>query len=288
MPTKERSGIISLYIFTLIISLVRTTAITGTRPLIDPDTPSNERSTLRFHDNQKLTLTFSDEFSQDGRGFAPGEDDFLEALHRPDDTNSAIQFYNSSKRFVTTEGGSLLLITRAEYATYQLWNEANEQYDTLTMNYTSAMIQSWNKFCFTGGVIEVGVQLPGDGNTSGLWPALWMMGNLGRAVKKKVLAEPAYIHTRAHTLTHFTSRLTTSSFLGVPKLLTIFVALEHPRLPGRLQQDRTAAQRLPRCPWLRTKPQPGMISPYIYHLTLYLSPLLYHSLGPRSTGDRYF
>lgn len=29
-------------------------------------------------------------------------------------------------------------------------------------------------------MIEVSVQLPGSGQISGLWPAVWTMGNLGR------------------------------------------------------------------------------------------------------------
>jgi len=38
-----------------------------------------------------------------------------------------------------------------------------------------------NKFCFTGGLIEASVQLPGTHNVVGMWPAIWTMGNLGRA-----------------------------------------------------------------------------------------------------------
>lgn len=38
-----------------------------------------------------------------------------------------------------------------------------------------------NKFCFTGGMFEVAVQLPGVNNVIGMWPAVWAMGNLGRA-----------------------------------------------------------------------------------------------------------
>ena len=43
------------------------------------------------------------------------------------------------------------------------------------------MMSSWNKFCFTGGYIEASVSLPGVNNILGLWPAIWTMGNLGRA-----------------------------------------------------------------------------------------------------------
>ena len=59
---------------------------------------------------------------------------------------------------------------------------------------------TWNKFCFTGGYVgvslsvsisnelthlpslyEASVTLPGANNILGLWPAVWAMGNLGRA-----------------------------------------------------------------------------------------------------------
>ena len=41
--------------------------------------------------------------------------------------------------------------------------------------------QSWNKFCFTGGIVEVSASLPGDAHIGGLWPAIWLLGNLARA-----------------------------------------------------------------------------------------------------------
>lgn len=43
------------------------------------------------------------------------------------------------------------------------------------------MLQSWNKFCFTGGAFEVAASLPGSPKVSNFWPAVWMMGNLARA-----------------------------------------------------------------------------------------------------------
>ena len=43
------------------------------------------------------------------------------------------------------------------------------------------MMSTWNKFCFTGGLVETAVSLPGLSNVAGLWPAVWAMGNLGRA-----------------------------------------------------------------------------------------------------------
>lgn len=35
--------------------------------------------------------------------------------------------------------------------------------------YKSGMINSWNKFCYTGGYVEAAVQLPGNAQTSGFW-----------------------------------------------------------------------------------------------------------------------
>jgi beta-glucanase (GH16 family) len=60
-----------------------------------------------------------------------------------------------------------------------------DRVDDITQNhdllYKSAMLQTWNKFCFTGGLILSSVMLPGSNQVSGLWPAVWTMGNLGRA-----------------------------------------------------------------------------------------------------------
>lgn len=68
---------------------------------------------------------------------------------------------------VTTRDGKLVIEFRQE--------------EFHNLSYRSAMIQSWNKFCFTGGLIEVSVQLPGTNDIPGFWPGVWTMGNLGRA-----------------------------------------------------------------------------------------------------------
>ncbi len=54
-------------------------------------------------------------------------------------------------------------------------------YTKRVKNYQSGMIQGWNKFCFTGGIVEISAQLPGHAEIGGLWPAMWMLGNLARA-----------------------------------------------------------------------------------------------------------
>ena len=43
------------------------------------------------------------------------------------------------------------------------------------------MMTSWNQFCAVGGYFEVGVTPLGLNGVAGLWPAVWAIGNLGRA-----------------------------------------------------------------------------------------------------------
>ena len=80
----------------------------------------------------------------------PGKDPIWEAINAPDYTNAALQFYNSSKDYVTTGDGYMLITTRAEKTEWEMWNSTSNSYYTESKNYTSGMVQSWNKFCFTG------------------------------------------------------------------------------------------------------------------------------------------
>ena len=64
---------------------------------------------------------------------------------------------------------------------YKAFNEDKHTYYTDAKRFQSGMVQGWNKFCMTGGIIEFSAKLPGDPKTGGLWPALWMLGNLARA-----------------------------------------------------------------------------------------------------------
>ncbi|KAG8797055.1 hypothetical protein FRC17_007865, partial [Serendipita sp. 399] len=56
-----------------------------------------------------------------------------------------------------------------------------EQRSTNGLDYVSGMLQSWNKFCFTGGYIEVAVSLPGTGTVTGFNSQVYTMGNLARS-----------------------------------------------------------------------------------------------------------
>ncbi|KAK0476644.1 beta-glucan synthesis-associated [Armillaria novae-zelandiae] len=139
--------------------------IPGNFGLIDLDTPREAYTVSSWHDpSRNLQLVFSDEFNTDGRTFYPGDDPYWEAadLHYWGTNN--MEWYDPAA--ITTKDGSLVITL--------------SQKETHDLNY-QGMVSTWNKFCFTGGYIETSVLLPGTTNVLGLWPAIWTMGNLGRA-----------------------------------------------------------------------------------------------------------
>ncbi|KAK0211292.1 glycoside hydrolase family 16 protein [Desarmillaria ectypa] len=137
----------------------------GNRGLIDVDTPASAHTKKSRKDQSEWRLVFSDEFNTDGRTFYPGDDPYWEAVDLHYWATNNMEWYDPAA--VTTAGGHLV-ITLSEQQTHGL-------------NYQGAEPPSRNKFCFTGGYIEASVQLPGANNVVGLWPAVWTMGNLGRA-----------------------------------------------------------------------------------------------------------
>ncbi|TIA94036.1 hypothetical protein E3P81_00471 [Wallemia ichthyophaga] len=143
------------------------------RHLIDPDTHEDFYTRQGFgNDTRKYQLVFSDEFEQDGRTFAEGEDPYFEAqdLHYWGTNN--LEWY--SPRQATTNDGNLVL-TLSQSGPY------TDNLTTHGLNYAGAMIHSWNKFCFTGGYVSARIMLPGYSDVWGLWPAFWTMANIGRA-----------------------------------------------------------------------------------------------------------
>lgn len=67
--------------------------------------------------------------------------------------------------------------------------------ETHDLNFEGGMMSTWNKFCFTGGLVETSVTLPGAPNIVGLWPAIWAMGNLGALLNYKNDSHLAYVYT---------------------------------------------------------------------------------------------
>ncbi|KAK1228643.1 hypothetical protein PQX77_008237 [Marasmius sp. AFHP31] len=137
----------------------------GNWGLIDLDTPKDAYTHTSFRDGEELQLVFSDEFNKDGRTFYPGDDPYWEAVDLHYWGTNNMEWYDPEA--VTTANGSLkVTLSRKE---------------THGLHFEGGMISTWNKFCFTGGLIVTSVVLPGANNIVGLWPAVWTLGNLGRA-----------------------------------------------------------------------------------------------------------
>ncbi|KAJ3736703.1 glycoside hydrolase family 16 protein [Lentinula guzmanii] len=137
----------------------------GNWGMIDLETPQDAYTYTSFYDNSEMQLIFSDEFNTDGRTFYPGDDPYWEAVDLHYWQTNNLEWY--SPEAITTKNGSLV-ITLSKKVNHGL-------------NYQGGMMSTWNKFCFTGGLVLASVNLPGANNVLGLWPAIWTMGNLGRA-----------------------------------------------------------------------------------------------------------
>ncbi|PFH51289.1 glycoside hydrolase family 16 protein [Amanita thiersii Skay4041] len=134
----------------------------GNFGLIDLDTPKEVYTKASYRDGSDWILVFSDEFNTDGRTFYPGDDPYWEAADLHYWATNNLEWYDPAA--VTTENGSLV-ITFSQIQTHDLNFQGVHR----------------NKFCFTGGMFEASVQLPDASNVVGMWPAIWTMGNLGRA-----------------------------------------------------------------------------------------------------------
>ncbi|KAJ7583333.1 beta-glucan synthesis-associated [Mycena floridula] len=141
-------------------------SMAGNWGLIDVETPESALYIKSFNDDgAEYQLVFSDEFNTEGRSFYPGDDPYWEAVDLHYWQTGNLEWYDPAA--VTTKDGALQ-ITLSEMQTHNL-------------SYQGGMLMTWNKFCFTGGLILSSVTLPGLANIHGLWPAVWTMGNLGRA-----------------------------------------------------------------------------------------------------------
>ncbi|TFK87206.1 glycoside hydrolase family 16 protein [Polyporus arcularius HHB13444] len=136
--------------------------------LVDPDTPDSAKTRTGF-DGEQYELVFSDEFNVDGRTFYPGDDPFWEAADLWYGSTNDLEWYDPKQLY--TKNGALQIVM----------DSVTDITTNHGLQYRSGMLQSWNKFCFTSGYIEVSMTLPGpDSNTQGYWPGAWTMGNLGR------------------------------------------------------------------------------------------------------------
>lgn len=132
--------------------------------LVDPDTPQSAKTRNSALGAGKLKLVFSDEFNKNGRTFYENDDPFWQAVDLHYAATNDLEWYDPDA--VTTKDGTL----RLQLDTFRNHN----------LDYRSGMIQSWNKLCFKGGVLEVSASLPGPAGVPGLWPGIWTLGNLAR------------------------------------------------------------------------------------------------------------
>jgi len=118
-------------------------------------TPNNPTQSYSFNNE----LVWSDEFEQDG----PVLQDKWNVETIPPNNgswwNGELQFYTDKEDNISVEEG-LLKIT-AKYESYE------------GKNYTSARINTQDKFEFTYGRVEMRAKLP---NWEGMWPAFWLLG----------------------------------------------------------------------------------------------------------------
>mmetsp|Transcript_24418 Transcript_24418/g.48624 ORF Transcript_24418/g.48624 Transcript_24418/m.48624 type:complete len:600 (-) Transcript_24418:529-2328(-) len=147
---------------------------------VDPDTASKYRTTvpLARDDDRSYEIVFSDEFEKDGRFFGDGFDPRWTAIDKNDYTNGALHYYKAQN--AGTSEGLLRIRTEQKVNHYRAFNETTKKFYSAKKNYQSAMLQGWNKFCITGGIVEISARLPGRSFSGGLWPALWLLGNLAR------------------------------------------------------------------------------------------------------------
>ncbi|CAH0476010.1 unnamed protein product [Peronospora belbahrii] len=173
---------------------------------VDPDTPK-DRYVYTTSRGRKWDLVMSDEFNVEGRNFEPGEDHLWTSVEKPDGVNGALEIYshNMTSTACDDDGTCYYYIKSMEIDTtirvYNMYTHPPSFMD-FSFYYRAGMVQSWNKFCYQGGMLEVRVQLPGAvskesgnpdiaaGNSGRVktgqyyptWPGIWMMGNLGRAI----------------------------------------------------------------------------------------------------------
>lgn len=69
------------------------------------------------------------------------------------------------------ENGVLNITTIHKTNKYKAFDEKKKKFYVDEKHVQSGMVQSWNKFCITGGIVEFSAKLPGDPTIGGLWPA---------------------------------------------------------------------------------------------------------------------
>ena len=133
------------------------------------DSSDDNNSTINYNDNNSTTpvetyvfnneLVWGDEFDVDGSISLDKWNIETVAPNNGSWWNGELQYYTDKENNIKTEDG-LLKIT----AKYESFNGKN---------YTSARINTQDKYEFTYGRVELRAKLP---NWEGMWPAFWLLG----------------------------------------------------------------------------------------------------------------
>ncbi|KAG0362275.1 hypothetical protein BG005_006261 [Podila minutissima] len=143
--------------------------------LVDPETPLDKRSKTAY-DGSQWSLVFSDEFNKEGRSFGPGQDPHWEAIDLALSATGSLEEYKQDA--VRTKDGRLeITLNRTPVPAGKRRRQKRQGSSWM---FTSGMLQSWNKMCIQGGLVEVAVSLPGNPALPGLKPRVFLLGNLAR------------------------------------------------------------------------------------------------------------
>lgn len=210
IPTTLSATVLLLSISTGLATSKTTTGATyptksGIDIWVDPATPI-ELYQYTSSRGRTWDLVMSDEFNTKNRSFRPGDDHMWTSLEKPDGVNGALELYSHNMTSTACDDETCYFYIQAmdEVNVMHVFNMYTRPpgFEDAYFYYRAAMVQSWNKFCFQGGFLEVRAQLPGavskesgnpdlaSGPTSKVktaefyptWPGIWMMGNLGRAI----------------------------------------------------------------------------------------------------------
>ena len=138
---------------------------------IDPDTKKEDYQRKSFSDGLIYDLVMSDEFNKEGRSFKNGDDPAWTGIDKSDDDQTSsgrksLHFYNATQ--ITTHNGSLVITTDTQDTKWKGWNPFKKKYEQMSRHFRSGMLQSWNKFCYTGGILEIDIQFPGRHDVGGI------------------------------------------------------------------------------------------------------------------------
>uniref|UniRef100_H3GES0 GH16 domain-containing protein n=1 Tax=Phytophthora ramorum TaxID=164328 RepID=H3GES0_PHYRM len=135
----------------------------GIKSWVDPGTP-DDRQTFVNSRGRKWDLVMSDEFNVANRSFRPGDDHIWTSLGKPDGVNGALEIYSHNMTSTKCEGDTCYFYIEVsdEPQTISVYNmyKYPPGYEDAHFYYRAGMVQSWNKFCFQGGMLEVRAQLP--------------------------------------------------------------------------------------------------------------------------------